>query len=159
MIFKILEFWAIFDCQISFLRYHWYDRTVFFNWKLRLYILYLESNIAVRYIFKKVIGMQNCAQNHFYRLLGNKMWLLDTFQNLNICLNICCRAILDPKNKRFGSFLSTKKKQFGDIIDRFSRFKHQKWPKIQKSWKTQKITFLDYGYFISKCSKILNIWS
>ena len=145
-------------CDFQDLGYYWYDRTVFFNWKLRLYILYLESNIAVRYIFKKVIGMQNCAQNYFYRLLGNKMWILDTFQNLNICLNICCRAILDLKNERFGSFLSTKKNSLVISLMVFPD-SHQKWPKIQKSWKTQNITFLDYGYFISKCSKILNIWS
>ena len=51
--------------------------------------------------------MQNCAQNHFDRLLGNNVDL-DTFWNLNICLYVCRQAILDPENKRFESFISTK---------------------------------------------------
>ena len=33
----------------------------------------LGSNIAVRYISKNVFEMQNCAQNHFDRLLGNNV--------------------------------------------------------------------------------------
>ena len=36
------------------------------------------------------------------------MMLLDAFQNLNICSNVFCRAILDPENKRFELFRLTK---------------------------------------------------
>ena len=70
MIFK--NFWAIFGVKSGktitdmiklFSSYENQD----FN------LLFSGSNIAVRYIFKTVIGMQNYAQNHFDRLLGNNV--------------------------------------------------------------------------------------
>ena len=89
--------------------------------------------------------MQNCAQNHFYCLLGNKMMLLDTFQNLNICLNICCRAILDPKNKRFGSFLWTRQNSLVISLIVFPGSSIKNGPKLKNLEKHKKSHFLIMG--------------
>ena len=99
----------------------------------------------MRHIFIKIIGMLNCAQNHFYRLLGNKMWLLGTFQNFNICLNICCRAIFDPKNKRFGSFLSTKENSLVVSFIVFPDSNIKNGPKFKNLEKHKKPHFLIMG--------------
>ena len=89
--------------------------------------------------------MQNCAQNNFYRLLGNKMWLLGKFQNYNICLNIWCRAIFYPKNKRFGSFLSTKENSLVVSFIVFPDSNIKNGPKLKNLEKHKKSHFLIMG--------------
>ena len=94
MIYKILEFWAIFKSGKTIT-----DMTKLFSliesWDFDL--LLLGSNIAVRHIYKNVIGMQNCAQNNFDSLPGNNVAFGHILKSQYL-LTKCCRAILDSKN-------------------------------------------------------------